>query len=71
MNAAAAMSAADITLRDGRYAALRNPSVDTAQAPRPATMRTSRARSHDEKKNMHAASNEAAAPKNRPVCAAR
>ena len=39
------MRAADSTLRDGRKAALRNPSRATAQAPRPVMSRVSRARS--------------------------
>ena len=35
MNAAAAISAADSTLRDGRNAALRNPSFAIGSVPRP------------------------------------
>ena len=48
MNAADAISAAESTLRDGRNAALRKPSRDTAHEPRPSIGRRSRDRSHRE-----------------------
>ena len=71
MKAADAMSAADRTLREGRNAALRKPSRQSGQFPRPDSGRPSRERSHAENRNRHATSSAAPAPKNIPVCAAR
>src|SRR5689334_9830777 len=64
MNAADAISAIDITLRDGRNAALRNPRRHTDHGLRPTIGTADRVRSDDEICHMAAASRLAPAAKN-------
>ena len=66
MNAAAAMSAADSTLRAGRNAALRNPIRIRGTAPWPVMAVRERERSQEERKNIEASNAAPPAPKNAP-----
>ena len=71
MNAAAATSAAESTLRAGRKDAPRNPRRETVQSPRPLMICASRARSQRASAKRNAASSAALAPKKAPACALR
>src|SRR4051794_33303723 len=64
MNAAEAISAIDITLRDGLNAALRKPRRHRGQAPRPPIGTGCRERSDDDTWHIDAPSSAAPAPKN-------
>ena len=71
MNAAAATSAADSTLRAGRNDAPRNPRRERVHPPRPLMICASRARSQRASVKRNAVSNAAPAPKKAPACALR
>src|SRR4051812_39512941 len=71
MNAAEAISATDITLRDGLNAALRNPRRQIAHQPRPLIGMAWRARSDTESWHIAAARRDPPAPKNVPARIAR
>src|SRR4051794_18557177 len=70
-NVADAINAAESTLRAGRDAALRNPSLQIAHVPLPEMGRRSRLRSHHENAINTATSHAAPDPKNAPVWFAR
>src|SRR4051812_2973599 len=71
MNAAEAIRATDITLRDGRKAALRKPRRQIAHQPRPLIGMAWRARSDTESWHRAAARSDPPAPKKVPARIAR